>query len=339
MKNKVALIYGGMGSEHDISLMSAEFVLRNIDCRKFDPLPVLITKEGEWLITDRIGMCDRPLPCYPARFSGGSGLMTPRELIPLLCAFPVLHGNLGEDGIIQGALECAGIPYIGCRTESGALSADKAVAKTLAESVGIPTSPFVQGTEDPTDEYIAAVKRRAELLFGYPMFIKPSNGGSSIGASLVRCRGEFESAYLAAARYGTRVIVEEAQDVVCELECAVFIDKSKEIFTKIGTVSNTGDFYDYKSKYESDSATVSVGRDIDKDTERAVAEYARSLVRILSIRQLSRMDFFLTRRGEILFNEVNTLPGLTENSLYPRLLNEMGIPPTELITALICGAC
>ncbi len=334
MKNKVAIIYGGEGCEHEISCRSAELVLREIDREKFEPLPVLITKSGDWLITGRKG---RGTPCYPARFTGGSGLMTASELVPLTCAFPVIHGDLGEDGIIQGALRCAGIKYVGCKTLGGALSSDKAVCKTIAESLGIPTASWILGTQEPTEEYIKSVRRRAELLFGYPMFIKPSGTGSSIGMSKIESPDAFEPAYKSAASHGSRVVVEEAVDVDLELECAIFIDKSKEIFTKTGSVSADGLFYDYDLKYKSEKINPSIFSGISRDTEEAIRQFTLSLVRSLDIRQLARADFFLTRRGEIKFNEVNTLPGLTEKSLYPRLMSECGISLRELITKLIEG--
>ncbi len=339
MKNKVAIIYGGRGDEHDISRLSADFVLRSVDREKFDPIPILITRSGDWLITDGITDGDGGISCYPARFSGGSGLMTPTELLPVLCAFPVLHGSFGEDGVVQGALECAGIKYVGCKPLGGALCADKAATKTVAESLGIPTAEWVLGTDLPSDDYIAAVKRRAELLFGYPMFIKPSGGGSSIGISKIYRESEFEKAYKSAARYGNRIIIEEALDVDLELECAIFIDKSKHLFTKVGSVSNFGDFYDYDKKYKYDSVTASEYSRLEADRESAISEFSRSLAKSLDLRQLSRVDFFLTKRGQIIFNEINTMPGFTERSLFPRLISKLGFSPTELITELITGAC
>ncbi len=339
MKNNIAIIYGGKGAEHEISLLSAEFVLLHIDREKFKPVPVLITKDGDWLITDKIRDDGVGTPCYPARLSGGSGLMTAAKLLPIFCALPILHGNYGEDGIVQGALECAGIRFAGCKTFSGALCADKAVTKTVAESLGIPTAQFVLGTKEPDEKYISNIKKRAELLFGYPMFIKPSGGGSSVGASRVICDSDFDLAYKSAAKYGERVIVEEAVDVNLELECAVFADKSQEIFTKIGSVSANGRFYDYDSKYKDNTARVSTSSYIDQDAQTAICEFSKSLVSALDIKQLSRIDFFLSKRGEIIFNEINTLPGLTEKSLYPRLMSECGISHEELITKLILGAC
>ncbi len=339
MKNKVAIIYGGMGVEHEISLLSAEFVMKHIDREKFEPVPVLITKAGDWIITEGICNDGKGIPCYPARLSGGSGLMTPYELLSVLCAFPVLHGNSGEDGIVQGALECAGVKYIGCKTLGGTLASDKAVTKIIAENSGIPTAQWILGTEDPEDDYINIVKRRAELLFGYPMFIKPASGGSSIGTSKISSDKNFEDAYKIAAKLGNRVIIEEALDIVLELECAMLLQKSKEVFAKIGSVSSNGVFYSYDQKYKNNNIKVSESSFIDSAVETAIFEFSKTLVKNLDLKQLSRIDFFLTRRGEIIFNEINTLPGLTESSLYPRLMSEIGIQPRELITRLITDAC
>ena len=212
----VAILFGGMGKEHDVSLMSAEFILSKIDREKFTPLPVLITKEGLWVLVNDAN-ADEGKICYPARTRLGSGLMTETEFIPLLAAFPVLHGDFGEDGTVQGALECAGISYVGCRVTAGAISADKAYAKIVAEHLGVPTAPWVLGFKTPTPDYAAEVKKRAELSFGYPMFIKPAGLGSSIGAFKVVSEREFASAYLQAAQLQQRALVESALDVELEL--------------------------------------------------------------------------------------------------------------------------
>lgn len=334
-KKTVALIYGGMGAESEISTLSAKFILSEIDRETFSPLPVFITKDGLWIIREPEGT-EAGTPCYPARTKCGSGLMTAEGFIPLYAAFPVLHGDFGEDGIVQGALECARIPLVGCKTRAGAMSADKAVAKTLAEAASVPTAPWVLGDSEPTPEYIRSVRRRAEISFGYPMFIKPTGGGSSIGISRVESEEDFDGAYLIAAKYGNRVIVEKAVAVRLELECAIFID-GKQIFTKIGAVSTENGFYDFDSKYRG-GADATPFAPITPAVSNAVTSYALTLSAALEVRQISRVDFFLTDRG-IIFNEINTMPGFTSSSLYPKLIERCGISPSELISKLLYGAC
>ena len=335
----VALIFGGQGAEHNISVASAKYIYSVIDKEKFSPLPILITKDGRWLICDSVEDTEGGVPCYPARWECGSGLMTGAGFIPISVAFPVLHGDFGEDGKIQGALEAAGISFVGCGTTAGALCSDKAYTKIIAEREGVPTAPWVLGGEPPTPEYIQKIKRQAELSFGYPMFIKPACLGSSIGASRVCSGEEFASAYIGAAEHGERVLVEKAIRVQKELECAVFISKRKQMFAKIGSISLHGGFYDYGAKYLSCSdAKVFAESNLEPSAEGAVLHFSRALVPALSIRQLSRIDFFLTDTGEVIFNEVNTLPGFTDISLYPRLIEGCGFSPAELVTRLLFEA-
>lgn len=333
-KKSVAVIYGGMGAEREISVLSAKFVLSKIDRELFSPIPVFITDDGLWLIRDVDK--DNGIPCYPARTKCGSGLMSGEGFIPIHTAFPVLHGDFGEDGIVQGALECAGIPFVGCGTRCGAICHDKAVAKTLAEAVSVPTAPWILGNEDPTPEYIENVKRRAELSFGYPMFIKPTGGGSSIGISRVETDSDFNEAYLNAAKYGSRVIIEKAAAVRLELECAVLI-VGKQMFTKIGAVETCGSFYDFRSKYMG-GITATPSPDVNDRILNAVTEYSKTLCAAFEVRQISRIDFFLCEEGEIIFNEINPMPGFTASSLYPKLMDRCGISPCELISRLILGA-
>lgn len=335
MKKCVAVIYGGMGAESEISALSAKFVLSEIDREVFSPIPIFITKDGLWLIKEPEKDTEGTT-CYPAKLKCGSGVMTAEGFVPLFAAFPVLHGEFGEDGIIQGALTCAGIPFVGCKTQSGALSADKALTKIVAEAASVPTAAWVLGNEEPKDDYIEKIRLKSELSFGYPMFIKPSGGGSSIGISRVEDESEFFEAYLKAAKHGKRVIVEEAVPVKLELECAIFID-SKQMFTNIGAVITEGKFYDFDKKY-SGGMVATPSAPITQGVFQAVTSYALTLASCLEIRQLARIDFFLTDRGGIIFNEINTMPGFTAKSLYPKLIEGCGISHSELITRLISGA-
>ena len=324
------ILFGGEGCEHEVSESSAQFILSRIDRSRYEPIAVMIGRDGLWLECESGGVC------HPVRTEMGGGLMTESGFVPIDVAFPVLHGRLGEDGIVRGALRASGIPSVGCRTCACALTSDKAYAKLVAEHLGLKTAPWVLGDREPSDSYIAEVRRRAELAFGYPMFIKPCNSGSSLGISRATSSEDFRGAYLAAAELDKRVLVEAAMDIALELECACLETKDKQLFTKIGSIDLSGGFYDYESKYRGGGE--SPFAPITPATSEAVSEMARALFYAVSAEGIARIDFFLTREREIIFNEINVMPGFTRTSLYPRLMERCGFPPRELIGALLEGA-
>lgn len=314
----VAIIFGGRGYEKEVSSKGAAHVLPLIDKNTYDCLPVFIDGCGRWFIDGKEGY-----PTLPGGFAVGS------EFIPVDCALPLLHGDFGEDGIIQGALECAGISYIGCDVQSGALCSDKAYTKAVAMALGIPTLPqrlILKNDGDP-------VKLAEEI--GYPLFVKPCRLGSSVGASRAADQSGLRAALSLAFSVADRVMVEPALNHKRELECGYFCAKGKELFTKPGEILCEG-FYDYGRKYLSDISPVCAVADIDEDISRKIREYSARLVRFIGVRDLCRIDFFLSG-GELYFNEINTLPGLTESSLYLGLTEAAGISKKELIALLIDG--
>lgn len=320
-KKKVVLLYGGRGFEREISLSSAEFILSNIDREIFEPHGVFIAPDGGFFLDTENGR----VPCALKR--GGYLEFSGRSL-KISAVFPALHGDFGEDGRVGGYLDCLDIPYVGCGTLAGALSSDKAVTKTLAERLGIPTAPFLlcKRGED--------IRRRAELTLGYPMFVKPCSLGSSIGISEVKDEGELDSALKNAHSLCDRVILEEKIPVLYEVECAFFETRGQKYF-EVGSISCDG-FYDYEKKYIKNGAREAFN--LSEHIKKAVTAYSLSLVRELDLRQLSRLDFFLTKSGDLVFNEINTLPGFTASSLYPRLMERAGFTPMELITRLLSEA-
>lgn len=344
-KKCVALLFGGRGAEHEVSIIGAKFVFPLIDREKYLPLAVYISRSGEWLISkdensasveEIVSAKTELTPVYPT-FKNGGGLLTAEgKFIPIYTAFPLLHGDFGEDGVVQGALECAGISYVGCGTHASAVTSDKAYTKILAEHLGIPTAKWILANGKSAEDIILA-RARAEGHVGYPMFIKPTRLGSSVGASPARTREEFDEAYIHAASLGNgAVLIEELISIEKELECAYFADKSKELFTNPGQISCGGEFYDYDTKYKSHSnAKVSESASVEDETVKKIKEYSKLLVKLLGIREIARIDYFLTRDGRIIFNEINTMPGFTSGSLYPRLLSSHGIPPEELVNRLI----
>lgn len=330
MKKTVALIFGGEGAERRVSELSAASVLKSID-PETKILKIGISENGSWFLfegddseiesgawkTD-----SRLTPVYPARLDGESGFIrADGVLIKADIAFPVLHGDKGEDGTVQGALSCAHIPYIGSDTLSSALTSDKAYTKIIAEYLSIPTLPwFIPSYSGKND-----IRREAERRLGYPFFIKPRRLGSSIGASPVFSKKDFGRAYeLAVSSCGEAIMIESLADVKAELEFALF-DGKKRFISREGVIHSSGRFYDYSAKYEgTGTPKIEAGKGIDKATVRKARAMSKKLSDFLGLGNISRIDFFLTPSGELFFNEINSIPGLTKDSLYPRLAELSG---------------
>ncbi len=329
-KKQIALIYGGAGCEHDVSLRGANYVLSQIDRERYIPYPILIDRDGRWY---KCG--DLQLPVYPRLTDSGGVIMERGKRKTVAAAFPLLHGNLGEDGTVQGLLESTRIPYVGCGVLAGAVASDKIITKKIAQSLGIPTVTGVEITSGMSPECARAL---AEDAVGYPLFIKPSGLGSSVGACAVFSRDEFGVAYLLArASGGERILIEEYLEERRELECAYLDTGEGEIFTHPGEILVHG-VYSFDEKYSEKSRTkTAASADIPRAVADRVIEYSRRLVDFLGIFQMSRIDFFLDG-GRVYFNEINTTPGFTETSLYAAMLNLAGVSPKELITVLIEGA-
>ena len=339
----VALIFGGRGYEHDVSVRGAEYLFPLIDGSKYRKIPVYVKKDGTWVIPAirGIDVCPRALSdgavpeeeCSPAFGKPIGGLLTESAFLPIAAAFPLLHGDFGEDGVVQGALENAGIPYVGCDTVASAVTRDKSYVKLIAEHLGIPTARWLYARELSNKTI-----KEAEEKIGYPMFVKPARLGSSVGASVARCREELAGALDRALKVGSgRALIEELIDVERELECGYLSAAGKTLFTGVGEIYTDG-FYDYEAKYFSGAARVSSRATVSDSEVGLIQSYSALLSEHLGLRGLSRIDFFRTARGDIIFNEINTMPGFTETSLYPRLCAESGISPKELVERLITDA-
>ena len=334
MKNRrnVALLYGGRGAEHDVSVSGAKFVYPLIDGEHFDTLPIYIKRDGEMLL---LRPSDDPTSGIPTELCRG-GIRLGGERIAVHAALPLLHGEHGEDGSLQGALLHSDIPFVGCGVHAGALTSDKAFTKLIAESLGIPTTEWILSVDGGDAMGREVSRRRAELAFGYPMFIKPARQGSSIGAHSVSTPSELDEAYTDAARCGDgRVIIERRADVKFEIECAYFGTKSKVLFTKVGEIPSNGRFYDYSGKYTTGDFSPRAGSPLDTVIGDAVRAYSRTLCEYIGIRHLARFDFFLTEDDRLVFNEINTMPGFTSGSLYPAMLECEGISAASAIDLLI----
>ena len=324
MKKRIALLYGGAGKEHDVSLMGYEYVSELLSDTDYEVLPVYISRSGEWFIGGGEGV-----RAYLSANLGGS-LYTAYGFIKIDAAIPLLHGDGGEDGCIQGALAVAGIPCVGADVSASAVCMDKFYTKAVAASLGIPTADYVIFSE-PTDAYDALEVCRERL--GLPIFIKPRRLGSSVGAYPVYNEREFFERFPVSMNKGSNMVIAEKMIVEKrEIECALVEIGGRRIITAPGEILIDG-FYGYNEKYG--GATRSVARaDIDGDVAETVAMYAEKIAAALSLKHLSRIDFFLTDGG-ILFNEVNTFPGFTSESLYPKMLTSAGIDPKDALSAFI----
>ena len=320
-KKTVALISGGEGREHEISLLSAKNLYALIDRSRYEVLDVFIDKDGAWYIRED----GRLTPTFPTRLGEARGFISGSQIRGVAAAVPCLHGDLGEDGYVQGVLRLAGIPYVGQDVYASALTQDKIYTKLVAKSLGIPTADFIFLDGESTENAAKAVKA-----LGYPLIIKPSRLGSSYGIRIVRREDEFAEAYKYALSVSKRLLIEKLISFDYELECAYFLGS----FAPWGRILKGGSFYDFKAKYGGEAKTES-RRGADPEAEKRAVEYSSALTYAIGIHALSRIDFFVTCEGEIYFNEINAFPGMTDTSLYPRLTEELGFKTGEFINLLI----
>ncbi len=338
---KIAILFGGRSSEHAVSLQSAAAVLENLDRTRFQPIPVGITKSGAWRLCPddpeaiRSGRwaVEPAIPLYLDPTPEGPGLLVPADgSAPIRpdCIFPVLHGRNGEDGRIQGIARLAGIPLVGCGCLSSALCMDKARAHRLAAQAGIRVPKSVTVT-DPADPLAADFARSV----GYPVFVKPVRAGSSVGITKVRTADTLLPALQTALREDREAAVEEAIEGT-EIGCAILGNPGDGLICGALCALEIGaDFFDYTEKYTHQRSRLIIPAPLPKGIAAAIRDCALSLYRLLDCRVFARVDLFLTPGKEIVFGEVNTVPGMTELSLYPAMMAAAGIPMSELLTRMI----
>ncbi len=333
---KVGIIFGGCSEEHPVSVKSAREVARNLDVEKCEPFYVGITRNGDWRLCDgpdgdwEKGDC-RPAVLAPDRSVGGLLVLDQGRYrtIALDVVLPVLHGRLGEDGAIQGLLELSGIPYIGCDIQSSALCMDKSLAYLVAGSAGIATPNFWTVTADESVDPDRIT---------YPVFVKPARSGSSFGVSKVSRKEELPSAVETARRYDAKVLIEEAV-TGSEIGCAVLGNGSDLIVGEVDHIALSHGFFrihqEDRPETGSDNSVAIVPADIPEKSRSLARETAEAVYRALGCRGLSRVDMFLTADGEIVLNEVNTFPGMTSYSRYPRMMAAADLPLSEVIDRLV----
>lgn len=337
-KKCVAVIFGGQSSEHEVSRRSAESVLRNINRMKYDVLMIGITKDGRWLryngALEGIGSGEWQAEAEANAGDDVLNLFDNRFSKKLDVIFPVLHGCNGEDGTIQGVFELAGIPYVGSGVLGSAVGMDKAYSKIIFEKEGIPQGKYLVFSRKQIKREIDLIIKEVEDNLEYPCFVKPSNAGSSVGVNKACSREELIRALEIASIHDKRVLIEEFIDGR-EIECAVLGNDNAEA-SVLGEIIPGNDFYDYNAKYIDNNSQTQIPANLPEETAEKIREYAVKAFKALDCAGLSRVDFFVHRKtGDIYINEINTLPGFTSISMYPKLWEASGISYVELIEKLI----
>ena len=347
----VVLLFGGMSSEHEVSRVSVGNFVNNIDREKYETLAVGITKEGRWLYTEATAaqMADGSweelagnMPCVisPDRADHGMILFTPEghvEKVHVDVVIPVLHGLWGEDGTVQGLLELAGIPYVGCGVLASAVCMDKAVANALFEANGVPHTKWVAANRWEIESDLEGVRDGVEQKLGWPVFVKPANAGSSVGISKVSSREELKKAIDLALENDRKVVFEAFVDGQ-EVECAV-IGSDPAVATRPGEILAGAEFYTYDDKYKNGVSQTVIPAHLPEAKLDEVKTYAAMAYTALNCEGLARCDFFVEHgTGRVLINEINTFPGFTSISMYPKLMEHEGLPVSALIDRLIALA-
>ena len=347
VKLNVCVLFGGMSPEHAVSLRSAEAVLNNMNPEKYNIFPVGIAQDGDWILYGSTDYSKLPtgewLNCPDNRRAAispirGQGLLifegdcVIREMIEIV--FPVLHGENGEDGTIQGLLELAGIPYVGPHVAASAIAMDKTLTKLVADNAGVTQADWMLVRDTEVSNHLQQVIIRLEEKFQYPMFVKPAGTGSSVGVSKASDREALMRALSHAAQYDTKILVEEFIRGR-EVEVAV-MGNASPVASICGEIDSGADFYDYDAKYVTDTSVAYIPARIPEDVEEYVREQAVKIYSAIGCQGLSRVDFFVTYDdNRVVFNEINTLPGFTSISMYPKLFAASGIPYDQIIDHLL----
>jgi D-alanine---(R)-lactate ligase len=329
---KIAILFGGCSEEHDVSVKSAMEIAASIDTQKYEPVYIGITKAGVW------ALCERPGPGWEDGDCRQAVISPDRQTHGLLvvdsggcralhidAVFPVLHGKSGEDGAVQGLLELSGIPYVGCDIQSSAICMDKSLAYIVARSAGIVTPEFsvVNGAGMPAPNELT-----------YPLFVKPARSGSSFGVSKVDCADELDAAVAAARQYDSKVLIEQAV-IGTEVGCAVLGTGDELIVGELDEIELRHGFFrihqEARPELGSENAVITVPAKVPADTREQIRGAAKAIYTALGCEGLARVDMFLQDDGRTVLNEVNTLPGFTTYSRYPRMMAAAGIRLPELI--------
>jgi len=351
-KIRVAVLYGGRSGEHEVALRSAASVINNLDRSKFEIVPIGIDKNGKWHLAEPAVLQQKTvslpifgnlpevvMPSYPDGTESGVIALNSPMKTAFDVVFPVMHGTNGEDGTVQGLLELAEVAYVGCGVLASAVGMDKDVAKRLIAAEGLPIVPYFCIRKGEWAAKGGEFTARAEKEFGFPFFVKPANSGSSVGVHKVKTKADFAAAVADALLYDTKVLVEKAISAR-EIELSVLENPKfgePPLVSIAGEVNATHEFYSYEAKYlDENGAELLIPAKITPEQLKIAQDIARRAFVALEGEGLSRVDLFLDKNdGKFYFNEVNTLPGFTSISMYPKMWEASGLGYSELLTKLI----
>lgn len=344
-KKQICVLFGGASSEHEVSRMSVQFILNSLNREKYQIHMIAISKCGKWFYYD--DEVERIADGHFSKRGFDRAVLSPDreekgilrfrddtvEHIRIDAAIPVLHGKNGEDGTIQGLLELAGIPYVGSKVVGSAVCMDKCIAKIIFRHMGIPQADWVERKVGD-----ALCPEEIEEKIGYPCFVKPSNAGSSVGVSKAANRAELEQAVKIAFAEDYKLLIEPMIDCR-EVECSVMGNFAPVAAETLGEIAPAKEFYDYEAKYRDENSRLMIPAPLPEETAEKIKEYAVKAYRACECRGLARVDFFVERTtGEIYLNEINTMPGFTSISMYPKLWAASGVECGELLDRLIAFA-
>jgi len=349
-KIRVGVIFGGRSGEHEVSLMSTFSVISNLDPERYEVVPIGITKEGRWVLTGdpvkalKEGLETSGGPVRPVALLGDPAMESKLVELPVAAGspvppldvvFPVLHGPYGEDGTIQGLLELAGLPYVGAGVLGSAVGMDKGVMKDLFVRHGLPVLDYVVFKRKEWRHRPEEVIRRVKSSLSLPVFVKPCNLGSSVGITKAHTWDELAPAIDDAARYDRRIIAEQGLENPREIECSVLGNDDPEV-SVCGEILPSREFYDYNAKYVDDASGLIVPADLPEEVSRRIRDLAVRAFVALDCSGMARADFLVSAEGsEIYVNELNTIPGFTKISMYPKLWEASGLPYSKLLDRLI----
>lgn len=342
-KIKLAVIFGGMSTEHDVSIVSGTSIIRNLDRQKYDIYPLYIDKQGNWYKYKE----SEKIYKVGDKIDNISPLDNSIEYLKQMdCIFPVLHGLYGEDGTIQGLFELIKVPYVGCKVLASSVSMDKVYTKIIFEKAGLNQAKYVYIRENNgkyiyVDEQfnetiynIEEVSNEIERKIKYPMFVKPSNSGSSVGIKKAKNIEELKEAIEYASKYDKKILIEEGIDGR-EVECAVLGNEKVEA-SCVGEVLSAEEFYGFDAKYNNSESKTVIPANIEKDIVEEIRKSAIKAFKAVNGSGLSRVDFFIEEgTNKVIINEINTLPGFTQISMYPKLFEAIGLKYSELLDRLI----
>ena len=346
---KLAVVFGRMSTEHDISVVSAMSIMKNLDKNKYEIYPIYIDKSGEWFTynfnlgeVDKIKLGDK--------VNNIRIIENPLKYLKQMnCVFPVLHGLYGEDGTIQGLLELLKIKYVGCKVLSSSIAMDKAYTKMIFEKIGLEQAKYIyikcrynkffyiDNELNEQEKTIEEIEKIVKQNLKYPVFVKPSNSGSSVGISKVINSNKLKDAIKLASKYDEKILIEEGIKAR-EVECSVLESKGNIIVSCVGEIKSAEDFYSFDSKYKNEKSQTQIPADIEESIAHEIQRQAKKAFQAVDGRGLSRVDFFIEEdTNKIYINEINTMPGFTQISMYPKLFEKIGISYSELLDELIGG--